>query len=619
MSMPTLGPRRRRTISPGPLLAVLLLGLGLVGFVAWTQRDTLAQPQDLYRSATQAEPERAAALYSRLGARLPAIAEYGELWTAQARMPELASVRSLQTIIAYRPQSPAAYEAHLTMARYYAAIAAPQAADEYRAALALDDRVDLHQELARYLEERGDDQNAYAEYLHILGKQADAFAGMRRTGHNPLAVALDLLAATYSIDALDPLRNVVDPQAWPIRAQALAALERYDEAEAAYRKWLEQAPADAAAQTGLASVLARLGRSDEALTLYRGVDTPESRLAQADLLAGANPDEALALYRNLSYPVALWDATTILETQGHVTETLPLYAGIAAGDSAFADDAAYRLVVLGQRTGDQQAQEQGRTLLDQTGRNWLALRAGKAPFSLDAAPPLAAAGEEILVKVAALDAIGRGDLARQELELAARFATSAEMKLAMAQALMSRGEVTQAQSSASGYLQDHPYAAAGLWELSYPRPYSATVQAAAAEFQVDPLLIWSVMRAESAYDPEALSGVGARGLMQIMPATQEWIAGQLGETLSPGAAFTPEANIRMGAWFLHFLLQYFDGDLELAIAAYNGGAASVDGWQEDPRVKDRDDFLRWIGYGETREYLERVSLNYQIYRALYGG
>lgn len=619
MSMPTIEPRSRRRVSPGLVLVVLLLVLGLAGFVAWTQRDAFAQPQELYQAAAQAEPDRAEPLYNRLRERLPAIAEYGELWTAQATMPDPSSVRMLQTTIAYRPQSPAAYEAHRTMARYYAAIDAPQAADEYRAALAIDDRVELRQELARYLEERGDDQGAYAEYRAILGKQADAFAGMRRTGHNPLAVAQDLLTATYSSDALDTLRDIDDPQAWPIRAQALAALERYEEAEAAYRKWLEQAPADAAAQTGLASVLAHLGRSDEALALYREVDTPESRLAQADLLAGANPDEALALYRNLSYPVALWDATAILETQGLLTETLPLYAGIAAGDSAFADDAAYRLVVLGKRTGDQQALEQGRAQLDEAGPNWLALRADKAPFSLDIAPPLAAAGEEILAKVAALDAIGRSDLARQELELAARFATSAEMKLAMAQALMARDEVTLAQSSASGYLQDHPYAPAAFWELSYPRPYSATVQAAAAEFQVDPLLIWSVMRAESVYEPEALSGVGARGLMQIMPDTQEWIAGQLGETLSPGAAFTPEANIRMGAWFLHFLLDYFDGDLELAIAAYNGGAASVDGWQEDPRVKDRDDFLRWIGFGQTREYLERVSLNYQIYRALYGG
>ena len=618
MSIPTLESRSRRRVSPGLVLAGLLLVLVLAGFVAWTQRDALAQPQDLYRAAAQAEPDRAEALYIRLRERLPAIAEYGELWTAQATMPDPSSVRMLQTIIGFRPQSPAAYEGHRTMARYYAAIDAPQAADEYRAALAIDDRVDLREELARYLEERGDDQGAYTEYRAILGRRADAFAGMRRTGHDPLAVAQDLLAATYSSDALDTLRNIDDPQAWPVRAQALAAMERYDEAEAAYRKWLEQAPADTVAQTGLASVLAHLGRSDEALALYRGVDSPDSRLAQADLLSDANPDEASSLYRELSYPVALWDATTLLEAQGHLTETLPLYAAIAAGDSVYADDAAYRLVVLGKRTGDLQAQEQGQALLDQAGPNWLALRAGQAHFILDAAPPLAAAGEEIMAKVAALDAIGRSDLALQELELAARFATAAEMKLAMAQALMGRGELTQAQGSASGYLQDQPYAPAAIWELSYPRPYSATVEAAAAEFEVDPLLIWSVMRAESVYDPEALSGVGARGLMQIMPATQEWIAGQLGETLSPGAAFTPEANIRMGAWFLHFLLEYFDGDLELAIAAYNGGAGSVDGWQEDPRVKNRDDFLRWIGFGETREYLARVSLNYQIYRALYG-
>jgi len=156
-----------------------------------------------------------------------------------------------------------------------------------------------------------------------------------------------------------------------------------------------------------------------------------------------------------------------------------------------------------------------------------------------------------------------------------------------------------------------------FWELCYPKPYSATVEAAAAEFDVDPLLVWAVMREESRYDLEALSWVGARGLMQVMPPTQAWIAERLGENISPGDAFTPEANIRMGAWFLHFLLDYFDGDLELAIAAYNGGAGSVDSWQADPLVSNRDDLLRWIGFGETREYLARVSLSYQVYQELY--
>ncbi len=134
---------------------------------------------------------------------------------------------------------------------------------------------------------------------------------------------------------------------------------------------------------------------------------------------------------------------------------------------------------------------------------------------------------------------------------------------------------------------------------------------------MDPLLIWAVMREESRYGPEALSYVGARGLMQVMPATQTWIAEQMGEELSPGDAYTPEASVRMGAWFLRFLTDHFDGDLELVIAAYNGGAGSVGIWLDDPLVRDRDDLLRWIGYGETREYLAKVSLSYRVYQTLY--
>jgi soluble lytic murein transglycosylase len=105
--------------------------------------------------------------------------------------------------------------------------------------------------------------------------------------------------------------------------------------------------------------------------------------------------------------------------------------------------------------------------------------------------------------------------------------------------------------------------------------------------------------------------------MQVIPTTQTWIAEQLEEDISPGEAYTPEASIRMGAWLLHFLIDYYEGDLELAIAAYNGGAASVDSWQADPLVSNRDDLLRWIGFGETREYVERVSLSYQVYETVY--
>jgi soluble lytic murein transglycosylase len=600
------------------VLAVILVGL-LAGVVLlWTFRDYVRSPQALYREAQGAKPERAAALYARLAEKLPQIEEYAWLWAAKAAMPDLEATRTLQAVVAFRPQSPAANQAHIAMARHYGSIEAPEAEDEYRAALALNDTVALRLELARYLEEQGDGSGAYAEYLHILDQQPDAFAGIRRTGQGPLAVAEDLNNATYYTDALETLREADSPQALPLRARALTGLGRYEEAEAAYQAWLEETPDDAAARLGLARVLTRLARPDEALSLYQTVDTPDSWLGQAEVLEGEEPDRALALYLDSPYPVAWWSATTMLEAQGRLTETLSIYARLGETDTYFADDAAYRLYVLAQRVGDEEARAKGKALLDGFGLNWLALRTADDTFSLDTAPPLGTAGDDILDKVRALESIGREDLAYMELVLAARFRHKPEVDLAMAEALASRGYVVDAQAIAQAYMEDHPRAPLVFWQLSYPRPYSGTVELAAAEFDVDPLLIWAVMREESRYDPEALSYVGARGLMQVMPSSQAWIAEQWGENISPGDAFTPEASIRMGAWFLHFLVNYFEGDLELAIAAYNGGAGSVESWQADPRVSDRDDLLRWIGFGETREYLERVSLSYRVYQALYG-
>ena len=598
-------------------LVAILVGL-LTGVVlVWTFRDYLRSPQALYHEAQSARPERAAVLYARLAEKLPQIEEYARLWAAEVAMPDMEALHTLQAVVAFRPQSPAAYQAHIAVARHYASSEAPEAEDEYRAALALHDTVALRLELARYLEEQGDDEGAYAEYLHILGEQPDAFVGMRRTGQDPLAVAEDLNAATYYSDALETLRRIHDPEALPLRARALTGLGRYEEAEAAYQAWLEEMPNDAAAQLGLAQVFVHLGRPDEALSLYRTIDTPDSRLAQAELLEEEDPDEALALYLDSPYPVAWWSATTMLEAQGQLTEALPIYARLGKTDTYLADDAAYRIYVLAQRIGDEEAQAEGKALLDGFGLNWLALRATEGEFSLIPAPPLVMAGSDNLDKAKALESIGREDLAHMELVLAARFRRAPEVDLAMAEALASRGYVVDAQAIAEVYIEDRPRAPLAFWQLSYPRPYSATVEAAAAEFDVDPLLIWAVMREESRYDPEALSYAGARGLMQVMPATQAWIGEQVGEDISPGDAFTPEASIHMGAWLLHFLLGYFDGDLELAIAAYNGGAGSVDSWQADPLVSNRDDLLRWIGFGETREYLERVSLAYQVYQELY--
>jgi soluble lytic murein transglycosylase len=440
---------------------------------------------------------------------------------------------------------------------------------------------------------------------------------MRRLGNDPPAIAEDLNAAYYYTDALETLRGINDAEALAVRARTLTGLGRHEEAEAAYQAWLEDMPDDVTAQLGLARAWVRLGRPDEALSLYREIDTPDSRLAQAELLEEEDPEQALALYLASPDPVAWWTATTMLEAQGRLTETLAVYARVADSDTYLADDAAYRLHVLSQRVGDEEAQAKGKELLDGLGLNWLALRATEGEFSLVTAPPLVAAGGEILDKARALEDIGREDLAHLELMLAAQFRRAPEVDLSMAEALASRGYVVDAQAIAERYIASHPRAPRAFWQLSYPRPYPATMEEAAAEFDVDPLLVYAIMRQESRFDPEAYGYAGERGLMQVLPSTQVWIAEQLEEDISPGDGFTPEASIRMGAWFLSFLLDYYDGDLELAITAYNGGAGNADSWQADPLVSNRDDLLRWIGFGQTREYLELVSLNHLIYQELY--
>jgi soluble lytic murein transglycosylase len=610
-------PKRRAARLLGLVAALLLLVVALVSM--WNYRHYLLAPDALYREAQSVSPERSALLYKRLAEVLPELEEYARLWGAQAAMPDIEALRTLQAVVAFRPQSPTAYEAHLAIARYYASIGAPGAEDEYRAALALHESVALRGELARYLEEKDDDEDAYSEYLYLLGKQPDAFCGMRRVGLDPLVVADDLNTASYCSDALETLRTIDDDAALPLRATALSCLGRYEEAEEAYSAWLDAAPDDEGAQLGLASALARLGRTEDALELYASIDTPDSWLAQAELSEEEDPDLALELYLASPYPVAWWSACTMLESQGRITETLPLYARVAEADTYLADDAAYRLIVLSQRLGEEDARAQGEQLIAHMGLNWLALRASGDELSLAVAPALDAAGEEILNKAEALELIGREDLAHMELLLAGQFRHAPHLKLAMAQSLLSRGYIMEAQAIAEEYLDHHPRAPLAFWRLSYPTPYMAAVEAAAAEFEVDPLLIWALMRAESRYDEDAYGYAGERGLMQILPSTQVWVAEQLGEDISPGDAFAPETNIRLAAWLLRFLLEYFDSDTELSIAAYNGGAGSVDTWKDDPLVSDRDDFLRWIGFGQTREYLERVSLYYRIYRELYAG
>lgn len=152
---------------------------------------------------------------------------------------------------------------------------------------------------------------------------------------------------------------------------------------------------------------------------------------------------------------------------------------------------------------------------------------------------------------------------------------------------------------------------------SLPRPYADIVNREAERHQLDPNLIYAVMRVESVFNPEILSCVGAVGLMQIMPKTGMHIARLLDdEPFTPARMLEPETNIRYAAAYLASLISRFEGRLPLAIASYNGGPHNVAKWVlSSPDTMPVDAFLEHIPFRETHRYVRRVLTHYRAYRA----
>jgi soluble lytic murein transglycosylase len=156
-----------------------------------------------------------------------------------------------------------------------------------------------------------------------------------------------------------------------------------------------------------------------------------------------------------------------------------------------------------------------------------------------------------------------------------------------------------------------------FWEMLYPFPWRSEVTAAAQRTGVDPFLVAAVVREESSYYPRALSPAGARGLMQLMPATARPMAEHRGLAFAGGELLDdPGANIEIGTAFLAGLLREFK-DPRLALAAYNAGPARLRQWWQARRTSDLEAFVEQIPFDETRQYVKRVMLSWQEYRRLY--
>jgi len=154
----------------------------------------------------------------------------------------------------------------------------------------------------------------------------------------------------------------------------------------------------------------------------------------------------------------------------------------------------------------------------------------------------------------------------------------------------------------------------------YPLEYRDIIERVAAEYNLSPSLVASVIRNESSFRPKVESSVGARGLMQLMPDTAEWIAHKLKvDQYSFEQLYDPETNIRFGCWYLNYLSSLFHSDPLCVVCAYHAGQGEISSWLSNP-VYSSDGMTLMpdkLPDGPTKTYAGRVIRDYGIYRAKY--
>ncbi len=224
-------------------------------------------------------------------------------------------------------------------------------------------------------------------------------------------------------------------------------------------------------------------------------------------------------------------------------------------------------------------------------------------------------GLNAIVRAAeALQSLGMPDDSFQALELGLEQVRKAEIpfQLYYSVLLMRSGDILRKFSLMTAILREQPgLITKSTLEMLYPlRDFELIRNTGAA---VDPFLVISLIRQESAFNQRAVSRAGARGLMQLMPAT----ARRMERRVSKRQLFDPETNVRIGVKYFSYLLELYEGDVEHALAAYNAGPLRVNEWKQRYPTDNRLVFLDLIPFKETREYVASIARNYYWYLRLY--
>jgi soluble lytic murein transglycosylase len=157
-----------------------------------------------------------------------------------------------------------------------------------------------------------------------------------------------------------------------------------------------------------------------------------------------------------------------------------------------------------------------------------------------------------------------------------------------------------------------------FWQLAFPLPYRPLIVKYSAQVGLDPFLVAALIRQESEFNPKALSVSKAVGLMQIMPAVGRELARKVPvRGFRTSQLTSPETNIRLGTYYFRRLLDSCGGSVEDALAAYNAGRSRVTLWRGWGPFEDTNEFAETIPFAQTRDYVQIILRNMELYRWLY--
>jgi soluble lytic murein transglycosylase len=219
-----------------------------------------------------------------------------------------------------------------------------------------------------------------------------------------------------------------------------------------------------------------------------------------------------------------------------------------------------------------------------------------------------------LLRAAGLDAEAKAEVERRVREAGENRA----LLYPLAESINERGYTSQGiRIALEMQKRDEPVGARFL-RILYPLPYRGIIQGEAKLRGLDPAQVAAMIRQESWFNATAVSGPGARGLMQVMPETGRGLASGAGiRDWDADLLFNPEINVALGTRFLADQMRAYDGSLPSVFAAYNAGPGRIRTWSQYPEYRDEELFTERIPFTETRDYVKILTRNMAVYRGLY--